>query len=217
MALAGIRDMSLIETPPRNRYPVQTYVMEHDYDVIKDAISQEIHRGGQAFYVHNRVETIQREAARLQELLPEARIGIGHGQMGERELEEVIQGFIQEEFDVLVCTTIIENGLDMPNVNTLIVSIPTGWDCFISCGVVWDALKGLPMHFTYQKKKLLPAVAQRLRALRGYRAGLRLNWPWDLKFGAGNLLGAEQRSHANIGFELYCSLLEESVKELKGE
>ncbi|MGI6575797.1 MAG: transcription-repair coupling factor [bacterium] len=225
MALAGIRDMSLIETPPENRYPVQTYVLEHDYNLIRDAISQELHRKGQVFYVHNRVETIQKEAGRLQELLPEARIAIGHGQMGERELEEVIRRFLLREYDLLVCTTIIENGLDMPNVNTLIVTEADKMglaQLYQLRGRVGRSERIAYAYFTYKKNKVLSTVAQkRLQALReftelgsGFKLALR-----DLEIrGAGNLLGAEQHGYiANIGFELYCTLLAESVKELKGE
>jgi transcription-repair coupling factor (superfamily II helicase) len=224
MALAGIRDMSLIETPPENRFPVQTYVLEHDYNLVRDAISQELRRGGQVFYVYNRVETIQREAKKLQELCPQARIAVAHGQMGAGELEDITMAFLVGEYDVLVCTTIIENGLDMPNVNTLIVTNADKLglaQLYQLRGRVGRSDRLAYAYFTYQKNKVLSADAERrLQALReftelgsGFKLALR-----DLEIrGAGNLLGAEQHGHiANIGFELYCQLLEEAVRELKG-
>ncbi|HHY36924.1 MAG TPA: transcription-repair coupling factor [Firmicutes bacterium] len=225
MALAGIRDMSLIETPPENRFPVQTYVLEHDYNLVRDAITQELRRGGQVFYVHNRVETIQREAKKLQELCPQARIAVAHGQMGAGELEDITMAFLAGEYDVLVCTTIIENGLDMPNVNTLIVTNADKLglaQLYQLRGRVGRSDRLAYAYFTYQKNKVLSADAERrLQALReftelgsGFKLALR-----DLEIrGAGNLLGAEQHGHiANIGFELYCQLLEEAVRELKGQ
>ena len=225
MAMAGIREMSLIETPPENRFPIQTYVLEHDYNLVRDAISLELRREGQVFYVHNRIDTIGREARRLQELCPQARIAVAHGQMRDGELEEVTMAFLTGEYDVLVCTTIIENGLDMPNVNTLIV---TGADMmglarlYQLRGRVGRSDRLAYAYFTYQKSKILTAAAEkRLQALReftelgsGFKLALR-----DLEIrGAGNLLGAEQHGHiANIGFELYCQLLEDAVSELKGK
>jgi transcription-repair coupling factor (superfamily II helicase) len=225
MALAGIRDMSLIETPPENRFPVQNYVLEHDYNLVRDAISQELRRGGQVFYVYNRVETIGREAKRLQELCPQARIAVAHGQMGAGELEDITMAFLAGDYDVLVCTTIIENGLDMPNVNTLIVTNADRLglaQLYQLRGRVGRSDRLAYAYFTYQKNKVLSADAERrLHALReftelgsGFKLALR-----DLEIrGAGNLLGAEQHGHiANIGFELYCQLLEEAVRELKGQ
>ena len=225
MAMAGIREMSLMETPPENRFPIQTYVLEHDHNLVRDAISLELRRGGQVFYVHNRIDTIGREAQRLQELCPGARIAVAHGQMGDGELEEVTMAFLAGDYDVLVCTTIIENGLDMPNVNTLIV---TGADMmglarlYQLRGRVGRSDRLAYAYFTYQKSKILSAAAEkRLQALReftelgsGFKLALR-----DLEIrGAGNLLGAEQHGHiANIGFELYCQLLEEAVSKLKGD
>ncbi|MGB9791467.1 MAG: transcription-repair coupling factor [Thermacetogeniaceae bacterium] len=225
MSLSGVRDMSLIETPPEDRLPVQTYVLEFDPEVIRDAIRREIQRGGQVFYVHNRVETIERRAAYLQGLVPEASFRVAHGRMKEEELENVMWDFLNGKFDCLVCTTIIENGLDMPNVNTLIVERA---DCFGLAqlyqlrGRVGRSNRLAYAYFTFERDKVLTEDAEkRLRALQeftefgsGFRLALR-----DLEIrGAGNLLGPEQHGHiAAVGFELYNQLLREAVSELKGE
>lgn len=225
MSLSGVRDMSMIETPPEDRLPVQTYVLEFDPEVIRDAIRREIQRGGQVFYVHNRVETIERRAVYLQGLVPEATFGVAHGQMREEELEHVMWDFLNKKFDCLVCTTIIENGLDMPNVNTLIVERA---DCFGLAqlyqlrGRVGRSNRLAYAYFTFERDRVLTEDAEkRLRALQeftefgsGFKLALR-----DLEIrGAGNLLGPEQHGHiAAVGFELYNQLLREAVSELKGE
>jgi transcription-repair coupling factor (superfamily II helicase) len=225
MSLGGVRDLSLIETPPEDRLPVQTYVLEYSPDVVRDAILKEIQRGGQVFYVHNRVQTISRTAHYLQELVPEAEIRIAHGQMREDELEDVMWGFLNQQFDCLVCTTIIENGLDFPNANTLIVE-NSDWfglaQLYQLRGRVGRSSRLAYAYFTFNGDKMLTEQAEkRLRAIQeftefgaGFKLALR-----DLEIrGAGNILGAEQHGHmAAVGFELYNQLLQDAVRELKGE
>jgi len=225
MALTGIRDMSVMETPPEDRYPVQTYVVEYNPALIRDAVLRELRRGGQVFYVHNRVQTIQHAAARLQELVPGARIAIAHGQMKEDQLEGVMLKFIERQFDVLVCTTIIESGLDIPNVNTLIVEDADQFglaQLYQLRGRVGRSNRPAYAFFTYRPHKVLTEQAEkRLRTIRefiefgsGFKIALR-----DLEIrGAGNLLGPEQHGFmVSVGFDLYCQLLEQAIDELRGQ
>ncbi|MCW2277026.1 transcription-repair coupling factor [Heliophilum fasciatum] len=225
MSMVGLRDMSTIETPPDDRYPVQTYVVEHNPELIREAIKRELGRGGQVYYVRNRVEDLDRIARDLAKMVPDVRIGIGHGKMREDQLEQVMLDFIEGEYDILVCTTIIETGLDVPNVNTLIVD---GADLmglaqlYQLRGRVGRANRLAYAYFTYRKDKLLTEVAEkRLHAIReftelgsGFKIAMR-----DLEIrGVGNLLGAEQHGHlASVGFDLYCRMLEEAVQDLRGE
>lgn len=225
MAMTGIRDMSIIETPPENRYPVQTYVVEYSDALVRDAIIREISRGGQVYYVYNVVNTIYEEAKRLSQIVPEARIAVAHGKMKERELEEVMMDFYEHKYDVLVCTTIIETGLDIPNVNTLIVISADRFglsQLYQLRGRVGRSSTQAFAYFTYRKDKALSETAEkRLAAIRdftefgaGFKIALR-----DLEIrGAGNILGAEQHGHMmTVGYDLYCKLLAEAVRELKGE
>lgn len=225
MSLVGIRDISIIEDPPEERYPVQTYVMEHNPDVIRDAINRELGRGGQLFYLYNRVRSIYKKAADLQELSPDARIAVAHGQMDEGQLEDIMSGFINGEFDILVCTTIIESGLDMPNVNTIIVEDADRMglaQLHQLRGRVGRSNRLAYAYITYKKDKNLSEVAEkRLQAIKeftelgsGFKIAMR-----DLEIrGAGNLLGPEQHGHMeSVGYDMYCKLLDEAVRELKGE
>ncbi|MFO7265526.1 MAG: transcription-repair coupling factor [Bacillota bacterium] len=225
MALVGIRDMSLIETPPEDRFPVRTYVCEYDEDLVREAILRELGREGQVYFVHNRVQDIDRVADRLRQLVPEARIAVAHGQMPEDLLEQVMLDFLNREIDVLVCSTIIETGMDIPNVNTLIVDEADRFglaQLYQLRGRVGRSNRVAYAYFTYRKDKILTEDAEkRLQAIReftelgsGFKIALR-----DLEIrGAGNLLGPEQHGFiASVGFELYCKLLEEAVREVKGE
>ncbi|MGQ9557838.1 MAG: transcription-repair coupling factor [Desulfurispora sp.] len=225
MSLVGVRDTSLLETPPENRFLVQTYVVEEDPVMIREAISREMSRGGQVFFVHNRVMELDRVASWLQELVPEARIAVAHGQMREDSLEEIIMDFLAGEYDVLLCTTIIESGLDMPNVNTLIVKDADKMglaQLYQLRGRVGRSNRLAYAYFTYRREKVLSEQAEkRLAAIReftefgsGFKIAMR-----DLEIrGAGNILGAEQHGHiAAVGFDLYCRLLEEAVREARGQ
>ncbi|MEX2043985.1 MAG: transcription-repair coupling factor [Opitutus sp.] len=225
MALTGARDLSVIETPPTNRHPIQTIVRTFDEKIVVDAVRHEIRRGGQVFYLHNRVQTIDLVAARLRELLPDLKIGVGHGQMEADALEKEMVDFVAGKHHLLVCTTIIESGLDIPNCNTIIIE---GADRF-GLSQLYQ-LRGRVGRFRHQAyaylllhrhTRLLEAARQRLTAMRhhtqlgaGFRIAMR-----DLELrGAGNLLGAEQSGHiVGVGFELYCQLLRQSVARLKGE
>jgi transcription-repair coupling factor (superfamily II helicase) len=225
LALTGARDLSTIETAPSNRLPIQTIVKSYDEKVIVEAIQHEVRRGGQVFYLHNRVMTIDLVAARLSELLPDLTIGVGHGKMGADGLERVMTDFVAGKYDVLVCTTIIESGLDIPNCNTLIIE---GADRF-GLSQLYQ-LRGRVGRFKHQAyaylllhrhAHLLEIAKQRLSAIRQHNqlgAGFRIAMR-DLELrGAGNLLGAEQSGHiVGVGFELYCQLLKQSVARLKGE
>ncbi len=224
-ALTGARDLSVIETPPANRLPIQTIVKTYDEQIVVDAVRHELRRGGQVFYLHNRVQSIARVAARLRELVPGAGIAVGHGQMGADELERVMTEFVAGQSQVLVCTTIIESGLDIPNCNTLIIE---GADRF-GLSQLYQ-LRGRVGRFKHQAyaylllhrdTRLLNVARERLNALRvhtqpgaGFRIAMR-----DLELrGAGNLLGSEQSGHiVGVGFELYCQLLRQSVARLKGD
>jgi len=225
LALTGARDLSVIETAPTNRHPIQTIVRTYEEKIVVDAIRHEIRRGGQVFYLHNRVMTIDLVAARLRELLPDLRIGVGHGQMEADDLERMMTEFVAGAYHVLVCTTIIESGLDIPNCNTIIIE---GADRF-GLSQLYQ-LRGRVGRFKHQAyaylllhrhTRILEIARQRLTALRHHNqlgAGFRIAMR-DLELrGAGNLLGAEQSGHiAGVGFELYCQLLRQSVARLKGE
>ncbi len=224
MALSGVRDMSTIETPPEDRFPVRTYVMEHDDNVIREAIVRELARGGQVYYVHNRIQTIESAAMFLARLVPEARIAVAHGQMPEDKLEEVMLRFLDREADVLVATTIIENGLDIPNVNTLVVTdseLLGLAQLYQLRGRVGRSNRVAYAYFMYRRDGMISEVAaKRLEAIREFTdfgAGFKIAMR-DLEIrGAGNLLGAEQHGHiAAVGFELYSRLLQEAVREVKG-
>ena len=225
MALSGIRDMSTIEEPPADRYPVQTFVMEHNNAVVDDAIRREIERGGQVYYLHNRVETIDRCASALQKRIPGLSVAVAHGQMGEDALSDVMQAMSEGEIQVLVCTTIIETGLDIPNVNTLIIENADRFglsQLHQLRGRVGRSTRHAYAYFTYRPDKNLTEVAEkRLSAIRdfaefgsGFKIAMR-----DLEIrGAGNLLGAEQSGHMmSVGYDMYLKLLDEAVLEEKGE
>jgi transcription-repair coupling factor (superfamily II helicase) len=225
MALTGARDMSVIETAPTNRHPIQTFVKTYDEKLVVEAVRHEVRRGGQVFYLHNRVMTIDAAAARLRELLPDLAIGVGHGQMDANELEELMTEFVAGRYQMLVCTTIIESGLDIPNCNTIIIE---GADRF-GLSQLYQ-LRGRVGRFKHQAyaylllhrhTRMLEIARQRLTAIRAHNqlgAGFRIAMR-DLELrGAGNLLGAEQSGHiVGVGFELYCQLLRQSVARLKGE
>ncbi|HHX51052.1 MAG TPA: transcription-repair coupling factor [Clostridia bacterium] len=224
MALSGVRDMSTIETPPEDRYPVQTYVVEYHPDLVRDAIRRELGRGGQVYFIHNRIQDLERILAHVQELVPEARVALAHGQMKENELEDVMLAFIEGDFDVLVCTTIIENGLDIANVNTLIVDEADQLglaQLYQLRGRVGRTNRLAYAYFTYRPQKVINTLAQRrLSAIReftefgsGFRIAMR-----DLEIrGAGNLLGPEQHGQIlAVGFDLYCKLLADAVEEARG-
>jgi len=225
MAMTGARDMSVIETAPTNRHPIQTIVKTYEEKIVVEAIRHEIRRGGQVFYLHNRVMTIEAVAARLRELLPGLEIGVGHGQMESDELERTMTDFVAGKYQVLVCTTIIESGLDIPNCNTIIIE---GADRF-GLSQLYQ-LRGRVGRFKHQAyaylllhrhTRMLEIARQRLNAMRTHNqlgAGFRIAMR-DLELrGAGNLLGSEQSGHiVGVGFELYCQLLRQSVARLKGE
>ncbi len=225
MSLAGIRDMSILEEPPQERRPVQTYVMENNAEFVREAIHRELSRGGQVFYLYNRVESIAEEAFRVQQLAPEANVAFAHGQMSERELENIMQEFIGGEIDVLVCTTIIETGMDISNVNTIIIQDADRMglsQLYQLRGRVGRSNRTAYAYLMYQRDKMLKEVAEkRLQTIReftefgsGFKVAMR-----DLEIrGAGNLLGAEQHGHMEaVGYDMYCRLLEEEVERLKGK
>jgi transcription-repair coupling factor (superfamily II helicase) len=225
MALAGLRDMSSIEEPPVGRHPVQTYVMEHDWSVIADAIRREVSRGGQVYYLHNRVETIDRCAATISKLVEGISVAVGHGQMDEDSLNSVMDKVAANEVQVLVCTTIIETGIDIPNVNTLIIEDADRLglaQLHQIRGRVGRSSRHAFAYFTFRRGKILSEVAnKRLSTIREYaefNSGFRIAMR-DLEIrGAGNLLGAEQSGHMmSVGFDMYLKLLEEAVLEQKGE
>jgi transcription-repair coupling factor (superfamily II helicase) len=225
MALLGLRDMSTIETPPKNRLAIQTSVLRYGPEVIRSAIEMELARNGQVYFVHNRVETIHSVAGRIQQLVPNARIGIAHGQMAERELERIMLNFVQDELDVLVATTIIENGLDIPRVNTIIVDRADLYglaQLYQLRGRVGRSDRRAYAYLLVPSDEALSEIARkRLAAIREFSdlgTGFRVA-ALDLEIrGAGNLLGGEQHGHIEaVGFDLYCKLLEHTVEELRGE
>jgi transcription-repair coupling factor (superfamily II helicase) len=225
MSLVGLRDMSVIETPPKDRMAIQTVVAKYDEKLIRSAIEVEMERGGQVYFVHNRVENIYDIAARLQELVPAARIVVGHGQMGESELERVMLAFMHHEYDVLVATTIIENGLDIPLANTILINRSDRHglsELYQLRGRVGRSNRRAYSYLLIPPEKELTEIARRrLAALKEFSdlgAGFKIA-ALDLELrGAGNMLGGEQSGHIEaVGFELYTTMLEQAVRELKGE
>jgi len=225
MALTGLRDLSVIETPPPDRYPITTYVMEFNQEVIREAVMAEVERGGQVFAVHNRIQDIELFRAELEAILPGIKMEVAHGRMPEEQLADVMRRFINREFQVLVCTTIIESGLDMPNVNTLIVDEADRMglaQLYQLRGRVGRSRRLAYAYLTYRPDKSITETAQkRLNAIREFTelgSGLKIALR-DLEIrGAGNILGAEQHGYiAAVGFDLYCRLLEEETARLKGQ
>ena len=225
MSLVGLRDMSVIETPPKDRMAIQTVVAKFDEKIVRSAIEVELERGGQIYFVHNRVETIYEIASRIQELVPGARVVVGHGQMGEKDLEAVMLAFMHHEFDVLVATTIIENGLDIPLANTIIINRADRHglsELYQLRGRVGRSNRRAYAYLLIPPERELTDIARRrLAALKEFSdlgAGFKIA-ALDLELrGAGNMLGGEQSGHIEaVGFELYTSMLEAAVKELKGE
>ncbi|WP_298834206.1 transcription-repair coupling factor [uncultured Planococcus sp.] len=221
MSMIGVRDLSVIETPPANRFPVQSYVMEHNGALVREAIEREMARGGQVFYLYNRVDDMTRKVEEIQQLVPEARVGYAHGQMSETELESVILGFLDGDYDVLVTTTIIETGIDIPNVNTLIVYNADRMglsQLYQLRGRVGRSSRVAYAYFMYQRDKVLTDVAEkRLMAIKeftelgsGFKIAMR-----DLTIrGAGNLLGSQQHGFIDsVGFDLYSQMLQEAIDE----
>ena len=224
MSLIGIRDMSVLEEPPMDRIPIQTYVMEYNEELVREAISRELARGGQAYYVYNRVKEIADVATKIAELVPEANVAYAHGQMKETELENIMYKFINGEIDVLVSTTIIETGLDISNVNTMIIHDADNMglsQLYQLRGRVGRSNRTAYAFLMYKRDKMLKEVAEkRLAAIKEYTelgSGFKIAMR-DLEIrGAGNLLGAEQHGHMEaVGYDLYCKMLNEAVKEAKG-
>lgn len=224
MSILGVRDMSVIYEPPQNRRPVQTYVLEYDTEVIKEAITKELEREGQVFYLYNNVENISKKAMDIQELVPEAKVEFAHGKMTGRELENIMERFINKEINVLVCTTILESGIDIPNANTIIVENADRLglaQLYQIRGRVGRSDKQGYAYVTYRRDKLLSEVAdKRLKAIReftefgsGFKIAMR-----DLEIrGAGSLLGEIQHGHMEqVGYDTYCNLLDQVVKEMQG-
>ncbi|MEI3396206.1 MAG: DEAD/DEAH box helicase [Clostridia bacterium] len=224
MSIVGIRDMSVIYEPPRNRRPVQTYVLEYDEEVIKEAITKELEREGQVFYLFNNVEGIERKASQISNLVPEANVAYAHGQMSGTKIEEIMQDFIDKKSNVLVCTTILESGIDIPNANTIIVENADRMglaQLYQIRGRVGRSDRQAYAYITYKRDKLLSEVAdKRLKAIKeftefgfGFKIAMR-----DLEIrGAGSLLGEIQSGHLEqVGYDTYCNLLDEVVKEMKG-
>jgi transcription-repair coupling factor (superfamily II helicase) len=222
--MVGLRDISLLEEPPIDRMPIQTYVMEYDLEFVKEAISRELARSGQVYYVYNRVESIDLITAQLKSVLPDAKISFAHGKMPERELEDIMHSFIKKEIDVLVSTTIIETGLDIPNVNTIIIHDADRFglaQLYQLRGRVGRSDRSAYAFLMYRKDKLLKEVAEkRLKAIReftdlgsGYKISMR-----DLEIrGAGNLLGQEQSGNIEaVGYDLYCKMLSDAIARLSG-
>lgn len=225
MAMSGIRDMSVIEEPPQDRQPIQTYVIEHNDGVIAQAIQKELRRGGQVYYIHNRIDTIERTVSHLQQLLPEARIGYAHGQISESDLSEIWRQLIDREIDILVCTTLIETGVDVPNVNTLIIEDADKLglsQLYQLRGRVGRSSRRAFAYFTFRRGKVLTEIAsKRLNAIKeftqfgsGFHIALR-----DLEIrGAGSILSGKQHGHMEaVGYDMYLRLLNEAIAEQKGE
>lgn len=224
MSIVGVRDMSVIYEPPHNRKPVQTYVLEYDQEVITEAITKEIEKGGQVFYLFNQVEGIEKKANEISMLVPEAKVGFAHGKMSGRELEEIMESFINQEINVLVCTTILESGIDIPNANTIIVENADRLglaQLYQIRGRVGRSDKQAYAYVTYKRDKLLSEVAdKRLKAIKeftefgsGFKIAMR-----DLEIrGAGSMLGEMQHGHMEqVGYDTYCKLLDEVIKEMQG-
>jgi transcription-repair coupling factor (superfamily II helicase) len=225
MSLSGMRDMSLIETPPRDRLAIQTQVVQFSESVIKSAIDLELSRGGQVFFIHNRVETIETIAALVHRLVPQARLAVGHGQMNEKEMEKVMLDFIDHIYDVLVATTIIENGIDIPRANTIIINRADHYGLSQLYQLRGRVGRSSRRAYAYllipSEQELSPIARRRLAAIREFSdlgAGFRIA-ALDLELrGAGNLLGGEQSGHMEaLGFDLYTQMLERTVAELRGE
>ena len=225
MSMTGIRDMSVLETPPEERIPVQTVVTEYSDALIRDAILREISRGGQVYFLYNRVQSIDKYHERLRALVPEARIGVAHGQMREHQLEDVMMDFYAGSYDILLCTTIIENGLDVPSANTLIVYDAERFglsQLYQLRGRVGRSNRQAYAYFTVRSDRILSETAQqRLTAIREFTefgAGFRIAMR-DLEIrGAGNILGPEQHGHlATVGYDMYCKLMEETLAEVQGK
>jgi transcription-repair coupling factor (superfamily II helicase) len=223
MALAGIRDISIIDTAPQARLPIRTFVTPTNDQLMREVILRELDRGGQVYFVHNRVHDIDRVAHKLRELVPEARIGVGHGQMDEDVLEEIVLGFVRQDYDVLISTTIIESGIDIPNVNTIIIDNADTLgltQLYQLRGRVGRSTNRAYAYLLYKPDKVLSAEAQaRLEAIQEATelgAGLRLAMR-DMEIrGAGNILGAEQSGHiAAVGYEMYIRLLAQAVEEIR--
>ena len=225
MAMSGIRDMSIIEEAPQDRHPVQTYVIEQDWGILTEALRRELRRGGQAFYLHNRVESIDGCAAKLREFLPDARIAVAHGKMTEEQLSRIWQGLVDREIDILVCTTIIETGVDVPNCNTLIIEDADRMglsQLYQLRGRVGRSGRRAYAYFTFRRGKALSEISEkRLEAIReftsfgsGFRIAMR-----DLEIrGAGNILGSAQHGQMEaVGYDLYLRLLGDAIREQKGE
>ncbi len=225
MAMSGIRDMSVIEEPPQDRYPVQTYVLEHQQGIIIQAIQKELRRGGQVYYIHNRIETLEMCAYRLSQQLPDARIGIAHGQMEEEKLSDIWRQLLENEIDILVCTTIIETGVDVPNVNTLIIEDADRFglsQLYQLRGRVGRSNRRAYAYFTFRRGKVITEIAaKRLEAIReltqfgsGFKVAMR-----DLEIrGVGSILSAKQHGHMEaVGYDMYLRLLTEAIAEQKGE
>lgn len=223
MSLVGARDMSIIETPPQERFPVQTYVIENNDMIIRDAIKREVRRGGQVYFIYNRIESIGKMYLHLSSMLPDVRIGVAHGQMTEEELERAMLNFYEGKYDMLIATSIIENGLDVPNANTIIIYNADNFglsQLYQMRGRVGRSKQMAFAYFIYQKDKILSETAEkRLQAIKefaelgsGFKIAMR-----DLEIrGAGDLLGAQQHGHiSSVGFEMYCRLLEEAVETIK--
>ena len=224
MSLIGIRDMSVLEEPPMDRMPIQTYVMEYDEETVREAINRELRRGGQVYYVYNRVTDIADVALRIAKLVPDARVDFAHGQMSERELENVMYSFVNGDIDVLISTTIIETGLDISNVNTMIIHDSDRYglsQLYQLRGRIGRSNRTAYAFLMYRKNVMLKETAEkRLAAIREYTdlgSGFKIAMR-DLELrGAGNLLGAQQHGHMNaVGYDLYCKMLNEAVKEAKG-
>ena len=225
MSIVGIRDMSVIYEPPQNRKPVQTYVLEYDTEVIKEAITKELERNGQVFYIFNNVENIQKKADTISRLVPEAVVSYAHGRMTGTQIEDIMKDFIDRKSNVLVCTTILESGIDIPNANTIIVENADRMglaQLYQIRGRVGRSDKQAYAYITYKRDKMLSEVAdKRLKAIKeftefgsGFKIAMR-----DLEIrGAGSLLGEIQSGHLEqVGYDTYCNLLNEVVKEMKGE
>ncbi len=224
MSLSGIRDMSVIEEPPQERHPVITYVTEAKESIIQDEIEREISRGGQVFFIYNRVERIEEMASMVQRLVPDAKVAVAHGRMTSKDLENIILGFLNKEFNVLVCTTIVETGMDIANANTMIIYDADKMglaQLYQLRGRVGRSTRQGYAYLMYEKDKVLSEISEkRLKAIReftefgsGFKIAMR-----DLEIrGAGNILGAQQHGHMSIiGYDLYVKMLNDAIKKVKG-